>query len=552
MLRHGDPSEVDCSMIELNRNQPSSQLRNDVEGLRQRAADRRDRYRHQNRSFTGFRNNVVAPLLSPGASLRNLPTRFLLHAVVALTVPMALLLSQLPAQPVASPAASQPVVIDAPIAIGPVSLDSVEALPLVGDPPLDEDEALPVPLSLSSRSELLAPLSVPATISGDVVKLRNGPGLAYDEIDRVNGGEAVEVVGHFDEWLQVRRGASPTLYWVAAELVDLPDAVVLTLNQIPAEQIPAPPPPRIGVVREENVNLRDGPGTNYISMAKMAVGQELTLVQQFQGWFLVEYGSMYGWVTQDFLNLVPGVVERVPVAQTVPDPNPALVGLVLENAVNTRKGPGSAYERVGSVNSGENVQLLARHKDWYRVELSNGSKAWIFSDLLKIAPMAVRRVPVTNNIPALPVRARPAATRGASSSGGGASVNVPASGDVAGFAVQFVGSRYIWGGASPRGFDCSGLTSYVYRQFGVGLPHSAAGQFSTRYGAMIGSLSNLAPGDLVFFAGTGGGRGITHVAIYIGGGQIVHAMTPRYGVQISSVWSSYWQNHFAGALRPYR
>ena len=65
---------------------------------------------------------------------------------------------------------------------------------------------------------------------------------------------------------------------------------------------------------------------------------------------------------------------------------------------------------------------------------------------------------------------------------------------------------------------------------------------------MIGSMSNLAPGDLVFFANTGGRGGISHVAIYIGGGQIVHAMTPRYGVQISGVWSSYWQSHFAGAI----
>jgi cell wall-associated NlpC family hydrolase len=280
-------------------------------------------------------------------------------------------------------------------------------------------------------------------------------------------------------------------------------------------------------------------------MARMGNGQELTLVEQFQGWFLVEYGTQYGWVTRDFLNIVDGVVERVPVAQAIPDPNPALIGGVLENAVNMRKGPGSAYERVGSVNTGSQVALLAKYKDWVKVQLDDGTKAWIFSDLLKISPMAIRRVPTTTNFPALPSRV--AAVRGS-----GGAVNVAASGDVASYAVQFVGYRYRWGGSGPGGFDCSGLTSYVYRQYGVGLPHSAAGQFSTRYGAMIGNLGSLAPGDLVFFAGTGGHRGISHVAIYIGGGQIVHAMTPSYGVQVSGVWSSYWQNHFVGAIRPYR
>lgn len=539
-------------MIELKRNQPPAPLRGDVEGLKQRAASRRERYRQHNRSLSGLRSRAAGSIASPGAWLKTLPTRFLLHTVVALTVPLALLLSQLPARPIVTTPETIPAFLEAPISVGPIGLGDVHdhSAVTVGDPPLDEDDALPVPLSLSSRSELLAPLTVSAMISGDVVKLRNGPGLAYDEVSRMSGGEGVEVIGRHEEWLQVRRDGDQTVFWVAAELVDIPDAVVFNLNQVPSELIPPPPPPKVGVVREEGVNLRDGPGKNYVSMAKMGLGQELTLVERFEGWFLVEYGQSYGWVTQDFLNIGQGVIERVPVAQTIPDPNPPLVGTVLENNVNIRKGPGSAYERLGSISSGANVSLLARHKDWYRVELENGSKAWIFSDLLKIAPMAVRRVPLTNDIPALPARTRVA--RPAGGSGGGAPVNIPASGDVAGFAVQFVGSRYRWGGSSPAGFDCSGLTSYVYRQFGVGLPHSAAAQYSSRYGAIIGSMGNLAPGDLMFFANTGGRRGISHVSIYIGGGQMVHAMTPRYGVQVSGVWSSYWQNHFVGAVRPYR
>jgi cell wall-associated NlpC family hydrolase len=540
-------------MIELKRNQPPAPLRGDVEGLKQRVASRRERYKQHSRSLAGLRSQAAGSLASPGAWFKTLPTRFLLHTVVALTVPLALLLSQLPARPVNTPSDATPALLEAPISVGPITLDHTHGdVPVtVGDPPLDEDEALPVPLSLSSRSELLAPLTVSAMISGDVVKLRNGPGLAYDEVARISGGEGVEVIGRHEEWLQVRRDGDSTVYWVAAELVDIPDAVVFNLSQVPAQLIPPPPPPKIGVVREEGVNLRDGPGKNYVSMAKMGLGQELTLVERFEGWFLVEYGQSYGWVTQDFLNITNGVIERVPVAQTIPDPNPPLVGVVLENNVNIRKGPGSAYDRVGSIDSGANVSLLARHDDWFRVELQDGTKAWIFSDLMKIAPMAVRRVPVTNDIPALPARTRVARPAGGSS-GGGAAVNIPASGDVAGFAAQFIGSRYRWGGSSPSGFDCSGLTSYVYRQFGVGLPHSAAAQYSSRYGAIIGSMGNLAPGDLMFFAGTGGRRGISHVAIYIGGGQMVHAMTPRYGVQASGIWSSYWQNHFVGAVRPYR
>ncbi len=540
-------------MIELNRNPSSSPLRSDVERLQQRISHYRHRYRHQRRSFAQIRSHLATTLSTPGIWFSRLPARFFIHLVVIVMVPLALVLSQLPMLPVALPEPEPSELVEAPIGVGPIALDA-GTQGMVGDPPLPDDDTLPPPVSISSRSAVLAPLTVQAMIGGDVVRLRNGPGLAYDEVGRVNGGDGVEVIGRFEEWLQVRRDGDPTVYWVAAELVDIPEAVVYALNQVPAEAIPPPPPPKVGVVREDNVNLRDGPGTNYVSMAKMRLGQELTLIEQYQGWFLVEYGQLYGWVTSEFLNIVDGVVERVPVATSIPDPNPPLVGAVLENNVNVRRGPGTAYDRITSLKVGTTVNLLARHKDWYRIQLPDGTKAWIFSDLLRVSPMAARRVPVTNDIPALPVRARPAATGGgASGSRGAAAVNIPASGDVASFAVQFVGSRYVWGGSSPsRGFDCSGLTSYVYRQFGVSLPHNAAAQYSSRYGAIIGGMGNLAPGDLMFFAGTAGRRGISHVAIYIGGGQMVHAMTPRYGVQVSSIWSSYWQNTFVGAVRPYR
>ncbi len=543
-------------MIEPNRNQPPVQLSSDLETLQERASQRRDRHRQHQRSLSGLFGLTQESIATPRLWFKYLPTRFLLHTVVALLVPLALLLSQLPARSLSTPTPEEVAAFDGMIGLGPITLSEDAALMQIGDPPLDESAALPVPITLASRSELLAPLTFPATISGDTVRLRNGPSLAYDEIGRLSGGTNVEVLARHEEWLQVRQDGDPTNYWVSAELVDLPEAMMFTLAQVPTDLIPPPPPPKVGRVLEEGLNLRDGPGTHYVSMARMGLGQDLTLVEQFQGWFLVEYGTTYGWVTADFLNIVPGVIERVSVANTIPDPNPALVGNVLENSVNIRKGPGSAYERVGSLNTGTQVSLLARHKDWYRVQLADGTRAWMFSDLLRIPPMAVRRVPVTNDIPALPVRAtvaRASTTSGGGSAGASAPVNVAASGDVAGFATQFIGSRYVWGGSSPsRGFDCSGLTSYVYRQFGVSLPHSAAAQFSTRYGAMIGSMSNLAPGDLMFFANTGGRRGISHVAVYIGGGQMVHAMTPRYGVQASGIWSSYWQNTFVGAIRPYR
>ena len=97
---------------------------------------------------------------------------------------------------------------------------------------------------------------------------------------------------------------------------------------------------------------------------------------------------------------------------------------------------------------------------------------------------------------------------------------------VVGIAMQYLGVPYVWGGASPSGFDCSGLTMYVYAQVGVSLPHNAAMQWNKL--PHIGRDS-LAPGDLVFYSG------LNHVGIYVGDGQIIHAPTFGDHVRLASV-----------------
>ena len=111
---------------------------------------------------------------------------------------------------------------------------------------------------------------------------------------------------------------------------------------------------------------------------------------------------------------------------------------------------------------------------------------------------------------------------------------------VVSIALQYLGVPYVWGGASPSGFDCSGLTMYAYAKVGVYLPHNAAMQYGM--GTPV-SRSQLAPGDLVFF------NGLSHVGMYIGGGRFVHAPHTGDVVKISSL-SEYWYSAtYVGARR---
>jgi cell wall-associated NlpC family hydrolase len=112
-------------------------------------------------------------------------------------------------------------------------------------------------------------------------------------------------------------------------------------------------------------------------------------------------------------------------------------------------------------------------------------------------------------------------------------------GGVVGVAMRYLGVPYVWGGSTPRGFDCSGLVMYAFAQIGISMPHSSYAQFAM--GTPV-SISQLQPGDLVFFAGA------SHVGIYIGGGQFIHAPHTGDVVKISSL-TGWYSSEFAGGRR---
>jgi cell wall-associated NlpC family hydrolase len=113
---------------------------------------------------------------------------------------------------------------------------------------------------------------------------------------------------------------------------------------------------------------------------------------------------------------------------------------------------------------------------------------------------------------------------------------------VVGIAMQYLGVKYVWGGASPSGFDCSGLVMYVYAQVGVSLPHYTVAQYNYANSVSV-PRSELEPGDLVFFAGLG------HVGIYVGNGEFIHAPHTGDVVRIDSLNEGWYASEYDGAKR---
>ena len=113
---------------------------------------------------------------------------------------------------------------------------------------------------------------------------------------------------------------------------------------------------------------------------------------------------------------------------------------------------------------------------------------------------------------------------------------------VVGIAMQYLGVPYVWGGESPKGFDCSGLVAYVYAQVGVSLPHYTVAQWNYSDSASV-PRDQLEPGDLVFFYGLG------HVGIYVGGGNFIHAPHTGSVVRIDSLNGAGYSSAYVGAKR---
>lgn len=480
-------------------------------------------------------SSLLKNFLAAGSNkLRSLPHRYLRHGFIALSIPAALIAGSV------LPPARQTALTITPVAATYAAQATLSVFN--GDAAVAEEATTDEFVFTGSAVSLGAPVNTMyAPVAVEVANLRSGPSTNYTRIGKLKQGQTVHLLGRNGDWLKVETKAG-AVGWVHAELVDVSSQVSSSLVTVKATTAaPAAATVRVGMTTDDKVNLRGGPSTGHQVLAQLSSGTKLEVLGQEGGWFKVATArGTVGWVTDDFFK-VGGAPAAAPAAVQASGP---VTASVAASRVNLRQGPGTVYGSFGGMKQGTALTVLARNGEWFKVRSPRGTIGWVAQDLVNISAAAAKNVPLTKDIPAAPkpvqqvTRPQPVAP------------SIAASNDAASIALRFVGARYVYGGSGPGGFDCSGLTSYVYRQIGVNLPHKASAQFSERYGQRV-SMNNLAAGDLVFFANTAG-RGITHVAMYVGNGMMVSANTPRTGVQYVSLYSKYWQNHYAGAIRVYR
>ncbi len=214
-------------------------------------------------------------------------------------------------------------------------------------------------------------------------------------------------------------------------------------------------------------------------------------------------------------------------------------------STNVRSGPGTDYSVITVMRSGMTVVDLGSSNGWTKVS-ANGKTGYVLSDYLVDAGNAE----VTNS--ASSSTKQDTITQPSSSSSDSSSdtnSNASKGEQIAEYAKTFLGCKYSYGANGPTSFDCSGLTQYVYANFGISLPRSSSAQYTNC--PTIISKSQLQPGDLLFFSSSVGGSSVGHVGIYLGDGVMIHAANSSRGVVTDSINSTYYTQHYVACGRYY-
>ena len=384
-------------------------------------------------------------------------------------------------------------------------------------------------------------VSANATVKGgDTINVRSGAGTGYSRVALVGEGKRVAVLEQSGDWYKISfDGKTGYIHkdYVARDGSAAPAAASQTVGN--------------ASVNANSVNVRSAAGTSSSTLATVSSGKRVTLLAKAGGWYKVSFDGKTGYIYGDYITADSGVLsslatEEVPAAPSASTSAPASEpaaepvaepaaetasesavstqesgaprnGFVTGGTINVRTGPGTDQERVTSVSTGKQISILAEENGWFKVSFDN-TTGYIFGDYVYEG----------DSLPE---------SLAASSVGA----------QVAAMAPKYLGTPYVYGGSTPSGFDCSGFTMYLYKQFGYSLAHSTGTQYAT--GGRKVSKSELQPGDLVYFSSPSSGGAISHAAVYVGNGEIIHARYSVGQVYRNSLSESYYTKYYVGAIR---
>lgn len=337
-----------------------------------------------------------------------------------------------------------------------------------------------------------------AVVKADSLRLRSEPSTSAPTVTYLTQGTQVQVHEALTGWYKVSYGTYTG--YVAAEYVDYTPASGTESVSAVSDSVGGTE----ASINGSAVNFRSGPSTDDSIIASLELGEQVTLLNVEDNWCQVVWNGQTGYVKADYVS-----VDGLAVA------NPR--GIVTGSCVNVRSIPSTEGSILTRVYAGNVVDLISLENGWYSISY-NGTTGYISADYIR-------------------------EYTGSTASSIGE--------EVVALALSYLGTPYAYGGASAKGFDCSGFTMFIFSQFGYSLPHSATSQWNES-GEYV-ERADLQPGDLVMFCdpSRSNGKACSHVGIYIGNNEFVHASSGSSGkyVRISSLSETYYDAYYKGAKR---
>ena len=336
------------------------------------------------------------------------------------------------------------------------------------------------------------------------VHFRTGAGTNYSSMGVLDTGVKVSYISESGNWTKVQYN-SKTGY-ICSDYLKKESSTSTTTNTM-------------YVTASAGLNLRKGPSTSYAVIKTLSKGTEVTVVSSSNGWSKVNVGGVSGYVSSDYLSSTKPSTGSSSSNESTSNTTSTMY---TTERLNLRKGAGTSYSVITTLDKGIAVTVHSSSNGWSKVSV-NGMTGYVSSSYLSST--------------------KPSNSSSSTDSSTSSKVD-----KVLNFASQQLGKPYVWGAQGPNSFDCSGLTYYVYKNAaGITLPRTSVEQ--SKYGTTV-SKSNLKAGDLIFFDTSGpNDGGVSHVGIYVGNGQMIHASSSQKKIVKVSVETSYWNNAFVRAKR---
>lgn len=394
----------------------------------------------------------------------------------------------------------------------------------------------------------LCSLASTGKVTADTLTLRKEASTDSEAISYLSANNEVEILGEEHGWYKIKSGEK--VGYVAAKYINVlteTNKNIQNLNKDDNKGNESNNTADTNTINQNTENLENNQDGEKQTKTVLASGQkiyitplinslilktvenesEIEIVSEINSWSYIKLGTVTGWVRTENIE-TKEVEQNTSNSENNNNSSTQKIGYISGNSVNFRKTPNTSGEIITKLTRNTKITVFEQSDGWAEIEY-DGNRGYVSTDYIsdtEIQTTSRSSEPRTNTERTVTSNTAKSTTQEQKVTGAFTGA------DVVAYAKKYLGCKYVYGGSSPSGFDCSGFTSYVYKHFGVSLSRTSSGQASN--GRKV-SKGELQVGDIVCFSSSSKSKKIGHVGIYVGGGRFIHAANSRKGVITSNV-----------------